>query len=145
MNEQDFHFLGRAGRVMIGLHVAVLWPNMQREVGGVGGGEGQREDQGALMTQESWDTRNLLILASEVEICLKRCCGLIGKTSLASIEYYCLDVHDQINLISNLFYENRSKILNHSVYVQLAFFLNKEVKDRKIIIIKNILRGEKSS
>lgn len=28
-------FLRRAGRVMIGLHVAVLWPNMQREVGGV--------------------------------------------------------------------------------------------------------------
>lgn len=51
---------------MIGLDVAVLWPNMQREVGGVGRGEGRRGDQGALMTQECWDTRSLLILASEV-------------------------------------------------------------------------------
>lgn len=47
--------MGDAGRTMIGLHVGVLWPNMR---GGF---------QQVLMTQESQDTQNLLILASEGE------------------------------------------------------------------------------
>lgn len=55
ISEPRFYFLRGAGRLMIGLHVAVLWPNMR---GGF---------QRVLMTQESQDARSLLILASEVE------------------------------------------------------------------------------
>lgn len=55
VNELRFYFLRGAGRLMIGLHVAVLWPNMR---GGF---------QRVLMTQESRYARSLLILASKVE------------------------------------------------------------------------------